>query len=431
MGREGRDEFNEDIAPLKSDEYTMGLSCLLQARETSNKVNYIPPKWANKYTKDSFPMRLNFDTPQSWANDNYWWMELGGVYNSIEDTENLRDELLKVAFGVWDFIKNSGCCDAENWDVEWVGFLPGKRESRRYVGDYILTQNDVRAEGRFDDLVAYGGWSMDDHHPEGFETKEAPTIFHPAPSPYGIPYRCLYSKNIKNLMFAGRNISTTHSAMSSYRVMATCGMIGQAMGTAAAIAISKGLLPHDIYLKNINVLKKALLDDDCYLPWNKREIPFLTKDAVITANQGDVSMLLNGIERPVDGQENAWEAPIGTQIQLDFKNVKHIKTARIVFDSDLNRKSWGGNIKWYLRDFPMRCNIFLGDKSVDVPKTLVRQFIIEVDVGDGIWHTVYAEDNNYQRLVRIPINCLAQRIRLTPQETWGNHTVRLFAFDVE
>ncbi|MCP3967355.1 MAG: FAD-dependent oxidoreductase [Lentisphaerae bacterium] len=129
---------------------------------------------------------------------------------------------MKIAYGVWDHIKNQGDHNADNW----VDYLPGKRERRRYVGDVIVNQNDVQNGGKFDDIAAYGGWPMDDHHPDGFYYKEAPTVFHPAPSPFGIPYRALYSKNINNLMFAGRNISVNYSAMSSTRVMATCALLG-------------------------------------------------------------------------------------------------------------------------------------------------------------------------------------------------------------
>ncbi|MGB9641606.1 MAG: FAD-dependent oxidoreductase [Candidatus Ratteibacteria bacterium] len=130
---------------------------------------------------------------------------------------------------------------AKNWALEWLQFLPAKRESRRYIGEYILTQNDIESEGKFHDIVAYGSWPMDDHHPAGFfsiKIKAPSTIFYPSPSPYGIPYRCLFSKNIRNLMFAGRNASCTHIAMSSTRVMGTCSSMGQAAGTAA-IAIKK------------------------------------------------------------------------------------------------------------------------------------------------------------------------------------------------
>ena len=153
--------------------------------------------------------------------------------------------------------------DASCWTLDWMGFLPGKRESRRYVGAHILTQNDISSGGNFEDLIAYGGWTMDDHDPRGFLTKEKPNTFHPAPSPYGIPYRCLYSCNIANLMFAGRNISATHAANSSTRVMATCGILGQALGTVAAIAIKENLLPSELYPDYMLGLQQDLIEDGC------------------------------------------------------------------------------------------------------------------------------------------------------------------------
>ena len=119
--------------------------------------------------------------------ENFWYLELGGDARLHTRHRNrCDDELLKTAYGIWDYVKNAPENKEKNanWRLDWMGILPGKRESRRYVGDYIMTQHDVRAEGRFDDLIAYGGWSMDDHHPSGFRTTERPTIFHPAPSPY-------------------------------------------------------------------------------------------------------------------------------------------------------------------------------------------------------------------------------------------------------
>ena len=227
VGREARSEFDESLAPETADRKTMGLSCLMQGREMPQKRRFIPSPWAHKFTKEQLEKINKFPTVEPL--DNYWALELGGENDSIHDTEELRDELLKIALGMWDYLKNdSGLKDAENYDLDFLGFLPGKRESRRYVGDYIMTQNDVRAEGKFDDLIAYGGWSMDDHNPGGFYSEEPPTIFHEAPSPFGIPYRCIYSKNISNLFFAGRNISVTHMALSSTRVMATCATLGQA-----------------------------------------------------------------------------------------------------------------------------------------------------------------------------------------------------------
>ena len=185
--------------------------------------------------------------------ENFWYIELGGEGDAIRDAEAVRDELLRVAYGVWDYVKNAPENREKNanWRLDFLGILPGKRESRRYVGDHILTQNEVRAGGAFADIVAYGGWTMDDHDPAGFASKGAPNIFHPAPSPFGIPYRCLYSRNVENLFFAGRNISVTHTAMSASRVMATCALLGQAVGTAAAVAIQRGTTPRGVYAEHI------------------------------------------------------------------------------------------------------------------------------------------------------------------------------------
>ena len=166
IGREARAEHGESIAPGEADSKTMGMTCLFQTREHDAPQPFTPPSWAYIFENEA-------DLPygargHGWWRMGYWWVELGGEHDSIHDTEMLRDELLKIAYGVWDHIKNRGDHGAENWALEWLQFLPAKRESRRYIGDHVLTQNDIEAEGRFGDTVAYGGWSMDDHHPSGF-----------------------------------------------------------------------------------------------------------------------------------------------------------------------------------------------------------------------------------------------------------------------
>jgi hypothetical protein len=133
--------------------------------------------------------------------------------------------------GVWDYIKNSGDFpDSRHWAMDWVGMMPGKRGSRRLVGDYLLKQQDLM-KSTFSDSVAIGGWSMDGHPPEGFDRSDLPpnTVLAP-PEVYDIPLRSLYSRNIGNLMMAGRNISASYVAFTSARVMATCAVIGQAVG---------------------------------------------------------------------------------------------------------------------------------------------------------------------------------------------------------
>lgn len=418
MGREAGSEFNESIQPEVGDKKTMGMSCLIQARETTEYQPFIPPTWANKYpTEDALPYR---DHNIHDRLTNFWWLELGGEQDSIQDTEEIRDELLKVAFGVWDHIKNHGNHGADNWVLDWVGFLPGKRESRRYVGDYVLTQNDVEAEGRFDDLVAYGGWTMDDHHPGGFSYSGEPTTFHPAPSPFGIPYRCLYSKNIENLFFAGRNISVTHAAMSATRVMATCALLGQAVGTAAAIAIKNNLTPRGVYREKIEELKNQLMEDDCYLPWNRRSIPKLTQTANLSASFGNPELLRDGYDRIIGNQNHCWEGYIGDWIEYSFEEPEQIHQVRFIFDSNLNRSQLN-----------MLCAYPLNSEPFEVPSTLLRTFRLEALNQSNVWETIAYVENNYQRLVKLNLSIYTKKIRLIPMKTWGSEIVRIFSWDIK
>ena len=427
VGREAASEFGEDIAPEVADKKTMGMTCLIQARETQRPVKFIPPEWALKIDReDMLPFR---DHDLSVCSTNYWWMELGGTKDSIHDTEVLRDDLLKLAFGVWDHIKNCGDHGADNWELEWVGFLPGKRESRRYVGDHILTQNDVRAEGRFEDLVAYGGWSMDDHHPDGFNYPGQPTIFHPAPAPYGIPYRCLYSKNIENLYFAGRNISTTHAALSSTRVMATCAVLGQAVGTAVSIAVKIKISPRDVYKDKISELKQTLMDDDCYLPWNKRAVSNMTLMAKLSADDGDPEALRNGLDRPIGDEDNGWHGKIGSSVKYEFNEPVMINECRFTFDSDLERESCTGYRGLYT--FPMICNKYLNMEPFGFPQTLVKSFVLEYKDENGVWKLLREVSDNRQRYLKIKINVKAKAIRFIPIKTWGSDKVHVFSWDLK
>jgi len=416
IGREARSEHDEDIEPKVADCRTMGMSCLIQARETDRPQPYVPPAWAHTYaSEDDLPNRRH----DMASGTNYWWIELGGEHDAIHDTEELRDELLKIAFGLWDHIKNQGDHGAENWTLEWVGFLPGKRESRRYLGDHIVTQNDVRAEGRFDDLVAYGGWTMDDHHPAGFRYPGQPTIFHPAPSPFGIPYRALYSRNVENLFFAGRNISCTHAAMSATRVMATCAICGQAMGTAAAIAVREATTPRGVYQSHLDELQATLRDDDCYLPFSRRAVPTLTLRATISASSGDPEPLRNGLDRPIDGEDNGWSGAPGEWVAYRWQEPVQLAEARLIVDSDLNRK---------LKNMP--CRFDLDAPLRNTPETVTRSLRIESLGEDDAWHTVARVEDNWQRLVRIPLHVTTRAVRLVPESTWGAPEAHLFAFDV-
>lgn len=444
VGREARAEFGEDIAPEVADRRTMGMSCMLQAREESRPSTFIPPKWAYKFTRADLAHRV---PDMSNPSENFWYLELGGDGDSIRDTETLRDELLKTAYGIWDYVKNAPENRERNanWRLDWMGILPGKRESRRYVGDYIMTQHDVRAEGRFNDLIAYGGWSMDDHNPLGFRTPELPTIYHPAPSPYGIPYRCLYSRNISNLMFAGRNISVTHTAMSSTRVMGTCALLGQALGTAAAIALRDGLTPRGVYERRIAELKQTLMEDDCYLPFNRRAVPELTlgarlsvdgvaRDGVTPPEQVDAATctrpesLRNGLDRPIGADYNGCMFERGGWAQYDFDAPTRVGRVRLVLDSDLNRETEPEPMHRLNRD--MIHNRPLNWPDCYVPRTITRAYRIDGVLPDGSLKPLVEVKDNYQRLCVHELDDVVCGLRLTLIDTWGRDKCGVFSFDV-
>ncbi len=427
IGREAQNEFGEDAAPEVADCYTQGNSILINAREMSSPQKFIPPKWAYSYPAEE-------DLPKRFHNirkDYFWWIDIGGDGDTINDAEKLRDELLKIAFGVWDHVKNH--CkkfDADNLALDWLGFLPGKRESRRYIGDHVLTMNDVREQGRFEDMVAYGGFPMDEHDPAGFYKRESGTIYHPTPSPFGIPYRCLYSRNIDNLFFAGRNISATHLAMSSSRVMATGAIMGQAVGVAAAIAVNESLTPRGVYETRTVELKQMLMEDDCYLPWNTRAIPELSIKACLSASEGNPEPLRNGIDRSANDKDNFFTVTPGGWIEYSFNYPVRIEQARLVFDSNLNRGITDHLNHFHYDLLDMRCYYPLDQKQRVVPENLVRSFRIEALDKNGNWGAVFSESNNYQRLVLVSMNLETKAIRLVPEKTWGADKARIFAWNV-
>ena len=441
LGREDKKTFGESLALDTADRKTMGMSLMIQAHETDRKIDFIPPGWAYVFNTDEEMKNKPHDCLEK-INTNFYWIELGGEQDSIHDTEEIRDELLKIAFGVWDHIKNKGDHGADNWELDWIGFLPGKRESRRYVGDYIMTQDDVMNGKIPGDTVAYGGWQMDNHLPGGF-WMDGGGGGHLQKvrlnEPYGIPYRSLYSKNIKNLMFAGRNISASHLAFSTTRVMATCGVIGQAVGTAAALAVEYGILPADVSL-HISELQKRLLDDDCFLPKFSRKMPELTQKARLSADYGDVSVIQNGVDRKIWGNDNGYWGICGRPITYTFDEKQHITSFRLIVDSDLDREYTDGNPDALNISATLFRRSDYNHTTFGFPKCMLKEFAVEVINEDGEWEEVYYTDSNYQRMITGNINRDTTAVRLMPKNTYfsaslwttyGSAQAHIFAFDIQ
>lgn len=441
IGREAAKEFNEEFGLVEADNHTMGMSVLLQCRETDHKVTFTAPDWAYRFNTDE-EMHNKPHTMLQDLNTNFYWIEIGGMQDTIHDTEELRDELLKIAFGCWDHMKNRGDHGADNWELEWLGFLPGKRESVRYVGDYILTQNDVENATAFEDEVAYGGWQIDNHLPGGFHMtgKDGGHLQkRRLTEPYGIPFRSLYSKNVDNLMFAGRNISATHIAFSTTRVMGTCGVMGQAVGTAVSVAIKNGMLPREVGQKKITEIQQILMEDDCWLPHIRRPISELSRNATLTCGYGDCSALINGLDRRIWGSDNGYYGKAETPITYTFAEKTHVTSFRAVFDSDLDREFVEGNPNLVTIPMPLFKARSYNGTSFGFPTCMVKAFRVEVLDDNGNWVTVYRKDDNYQRLVRADINVDTTAVRLVTEHTYasaelyhtyGSVATHVFAFEV-
>ncbi|MBI5800114.1 MAG: FAD-dependent oxidoreductase [Verrucomicrobia bacterium] len=244
LGAESRAEFGEPYAPAMPTRDLLGHSIYFYSKDAGRPVRFVPPSFALRDIAQ-VPRYRDFNAAEHGCR--LWWIEYGGVRDTVHDTEEIKWELWKVVYGVWDYIKNSGRFpEAENLTLEWVGTIPGKRESRRFEGDYLLVQQDIIEQRRHPDAVSAGGWAIDLHPPEGvFSPQPGCQQWH-AKGIYQIPYRCLYSRNITNLFLAGRLISASHIAFGSTRVMATCAHSAQAVGVAAAICRRDGVRPRDV-----------------------------------------------------------------------------------------------------------------------------------------------------------------------------------------
>lgn len=415
-GREARATYKESFGPDTEDSDTMGNSILIQGREYGGKKSFTAPDWAEKLSLGMLHKRVpDLKDPT----ENFWYLELGGKQSTITDAESIRDDLLALAYGMWDFVKNDPSQREKNehFDLDWVGFLPGKRESRRYVGDYTLTECDITNQTQFVDVVAYGGWPMDDHQSGGFRSSgEEPNVFHPAPSPFEIPYRCLYSQNIDNLFCAGRNISVSHAAFSATRVMATCALLGQAVGTAAAVC---GNTTRNI---DIDELQDRLLDQDCFLPHCTRSVSRLSREATLNSTQPrNLEALRTGNDR-----QEGWKGSIGDRITYTFKQPETINEVRIIFDSDLERTTLPQD--GLCRN--MGSNYLLSYQPQYVPKTLIKSFELSLRKESGETE-ILSFPMNIKRYVSIPIRRDSLReITLTPLSTWGEEVCTVVSFEV-
>ncbi len=422
VGREAKSDFGESLAVDTADRFTLGSSILFTARRYDTPQPFIAPDWVRTFQAHEFKHR-----PIKSYEYGYWWFEWGGHLDTLKDQARIRHELLRIALGIWNYVKNSGAHpDSSHWALEWVGAIPGKRESRRFLGPHILTQQDVESGRVFPDQVAYGGWWLDLHPPQGIDAiDEEPCNQVHFPHLYSIPLRSLHSRNVANLFFAGRNISATHVAFASTRVMGTCSVMGQAIGTAAALARGQatGIAQHYADPAALAALQQRLLRDDAFLLGLRNADPadharaarVHASDGTAAAEvtDGTTRVLVSHLGPWADGGLHRWEsAALPAWIELTWPTPRPIAEIHLTFDSGLQRE------------------LILSASDSTTRKTvrgaqpeLARDYQVLLD--DTVVATI---TGNFvrKRIHRLPRPINAQRLRLLITATNGLPQARVF-----
>lgn len=286
-GRDPKSRYGEPLAPDQAEPPSMGNTIYYRAFNTGRPVPFSPVPWARHF-KSLDDLNGRYMDPEV----GQWWMEVGLPHHQIRDNDKIRHDLLRTILGGWDALKNKGPGYADNYALEFVGFVPYKREARRILGDYVVTQGDVQDPKVLPDAVAYGCWEIDVHSPGGVLALERPPDLIPmddwdrlGTQVYPIPLRSLYSRTIENLMMCGRPISCSYVAFSSSRVLRTGSIVGQAVGAAAAVCKRHAETPRATARQHAAEVQQIILRDDGHIPGIANEDPLdLARQAVATAS---------------------------------------------------------------------------------------------------------------------------------------------------
>lgn len=440
-GREAKEQYGETLAQDVSDRKSLGSTLLFMARKHERPMPFIAPPWARKFNEDDLKLRTHacpgVDTGLEYG---YWWLEWGGQLDTIKANEEIRDQLLAIVMGVWDHIKNTGDHGAECWALDWVGSVPGKRESRRFVGQHVLTEEDVLASRPFADAIAYGGWPIDMHPPEGVDKiDEHPAVQITVPRLYDIPLRSCVARDMENLMFAGRNISATHVAFASTRVMATCAVLGEGVGVAAAYAVEQKVSPAGLAASApaMRAIRQRLAREDAYLIGESSSVSEnLAHEACITASSeqsnGPVSNVISlqnrclagerGVDpaRHVSGTHRWMSDPadgLPASMELQWEQTQRISEIELVFDSGLHRHLTLSQSESYAD------RMFWGTGQPE----LVKDFQVEARNANGEWEVLQQVEGNWQRRWRFSPATPTHwdRLRITVKGTWGLDHARI------
>ena len=409
IGREAQWQYGESFASVCADGNTMS-GCNMQENDQSHsicsydaeyvdeEVPYTPPAWA-------------FDMPEGdemgrtpwYVTRGEWWLENRNDYDDLWETEYVRDTLFRISAGYYNWLKNSWTEKEKTKNLKLKSFSTfyAKRETRRLIGDYILTQKDYDEKRQFEDAVCYSGWSLDVHHTDGiFSGRKGAFNLNQKIDITQVPFRCLYSKNVDNLMMAGRCGSFSHVALGTNRVMITGATMAQATAMAAVLCKKYGLTPREVGQQHMDELQQLLLKEDQYIPHIFNHDPGdLARSAQVTATSyeenGQPENVINGLTRITDGAPHAWISKGGLpqSLTLELAEESLIHEVRLKLEMPFDRYRMG-----YMA---------MPDKD-----EMLTDFTVEALV-DGQWQQVGSIQDNIQRLVVVafqPVKATAVRI---------------------
>ncbi len=421
QGKEPKNMYNEPYAPDEASPNTMGNGLKYFHHATGQAQPFDTPPWAYAFaTCENFAPGRHPKLVTGIEIGHQWQIELGGLQDTFADAEEIRDDLLRLIYGLWDHVKNN--CEKYSHKVEdhklaWVGHVAGKRENRRLIGDYVLTQNDVGVQTLFPDRVAYGGWIIDDHHSGGFFHKGSFGMHYDDPAhaygavQFSIPLRSLYSKSVANLLMAGRNISASHMAMSDTRVMLTCALMGQATGTAAALCVKHSTTPRGVGEQHLAQLQQQLLKDGAHVidlpnadPGDLARRAQATASSQRTRADGEVmsaAAVIDGFARAAHGKSHAWapdpQQPLPQWLELRWDQPQAFNLVHVIFQA---------------KDYAP------------------RRFALQIGQGQQ-WQTVVEVQDNAQRRLVLPVGAVqTNRLRLLlleqPKPDFGLCEIRVY-----
>ncbi len=437
LGRDSKEEFGEEHAVDAADKITMSGSLMqnailgYQAIDMGEPVKFDAPEWVYDL-RENGESYMKRPKPENGVRAGNWWHENHGRNDDLWDPEWARDDLILVSMSYYNWIKNHSPLaeKAKNYKLTYIPITNAKRETRRLVGDHILVEKEVVQREVFPDRVGYFVWMLDVHHPDGIFSDEGPFDFDVKISPASISLRILYSKDVPNMFMAGRNVSVTHVTLGTARVQGTTGMMGQIIGTAAAMCVRHDTTPRGIYQSHISELQQQLLKDDITIPHLRNEYPgdwartaSVSASSSISEKDGPQNAI-NGLTRPLDDNmemhigkvpNNMWisdpKQPMPQWLELDFGEKRKLNSVYLTFDTNLATKRYRS---WKFTP------------SERMPPECVRDYRIEYHDGND-WVTVaQAEDNFQRRRIHTFDEVESSKLRVVVDKTNGDKSARIY-----